>query len=189
MRRFSLDSEFSPSRRLFTKRLSAALFGAFVGGRRLFAQDAANKEASKNAASDAAPDAPSKPIYVRKGADPWILEFRGKYIWSQSNNPTRQIVLSIGDTPDKPGRPRPVWTAPEKGPYSRELWAPEIHFIDGRFYIYFAADDGDNKNHLTYVLVSENDDPFRNTASKGRFTPATTSKGKRTTVGRSTRRF
>lgn len=155
MRRFSLASEFSPSRRLFTKRLSAALAGAFAVGPRLFAQNAANAEASETAQSAA-----SKPIFVRKGADPWILEFRGKYVWSQSNNPTRQIVLSIGDTPDKPGRPRPVWTAPEKGPYSRELWAPEIHFIDGRFYIYFAADDGDNKNHLTYVLVSENDDPF-----------------------------
>lgn len=59
-----------------------------------------------------------------------------------------------------PGPPRAVWTAPETGPLSRELWAPEIHFIDGRFYIYFAADDGQNKNHRTYVLVSENDDPF-----------------------------
>ncbi|MBR2006098.1 MAG: family 43 glycosylhydrolase, partial [Thermoguttaceae bacterium] len=155
MRRFSLASEFSPSRRLFTKRLSAALAGAFAVGPRLFAQDAAPEKASA-----AAPDASSKPIYVRKGADPWILEFRGKYIWSESNNAKRQIVLSIGDTPDKPSRPRAVWTAPEKGPYSRELWAPEIHFLDGRFYIYFAADDGDNKNHLTYVLVSENDDPF-----------------------------
>lgn len=152
MRRLPFDSAFSPSRRRFASRLSAALFGTFAVGRNLFAQDSASEKTSEAAAS--------KPIFVRTGADPWILEFRGKYIWSCSNNATRRIVLSIGDSPDKPGPPRAVWTAPETGPLSRELWAPEIHFIDGRFYIYFAADDGQNKNHRTYVLVSENDDPF-----------------------------
>ncbi|ODN00762.1 Extracellular exo-alpha-(1-_5)-L-arabinofuranosidase [Orchesella cincta] len=31
------------------------------------------------------------------------------------------------------------------------LWAPEIHFINGNFYLYFALDNGDNANHRMYV--------------------------------------
>ncbi|MBK1878356.1 glycoside hydrolase family 43 protein [Pelagicoccus mobilis] len=32
-----------------------------------------------------------------------------------------------------------VWTKPSKGPYSELIWAPEIHFVNGVWYIYFAA--------------------------------------------------
>ena len=36
-----------------------------------------------------------------------------------------------------------------------EWWAPEVHQIDGRWYVYVAADDGDNENHRTYVLSAD----------------------------------
>ena len=100
------------------------------------------------------------PTRLRRGADPWVIEYKGKYYWSQSNNPRRQICIWESDSLDSPGERRSVWQAPANGPYSRELWAPEIHFVDGRFYILFAADDGQNKNHLSYALVSDTDDPF-----------------------------
>lgn len=32
-----------------------------------------------------------------------------------------------------------VWRKPELGPYSQLIWAPEIHFHSGRWYVYFAA--------------------------------------------------
>lgn len=52
-----------------------------------------------------------------------------------------------------------VWTPPARGPISRNLWAPELHFIAGRSYIYFAADDGRNENHRLWVLAACTDDP------------------------------
>jgi hypothetical protein len=49
-----------------------------------------------------------------------------------------------------------VWNPPEKdGPNSRQIWAPEIHHLEGRWYIYYAADDGDNDHHRLYVLESD----------------------------------
>lgn len=30
------------------------------------------------------------------------------------------------------------------------LWAPEIHFLQGNFYLYFAMDNGDNRNHRSF---------------------------------------
>jgi GH43 family beta-xylosidase len=47
---------------------------------------------------------------------------------------------------------RIIWI-PKKGTtYSKEVWAPELQFLDGRWYIYVAADDGKNVNHRMYVL-------------------------------------
>lgn len=35
--------------------------------------------------------------------------------------------------------PKDVWTKPDSGPTSNLIWAPELHFIQGAWYIYFAA--------------------------------------------------
>lgn len=32
-----------------------------------------------------------------------------------------------------------IWTRHASGEMAAHIWAPEIHFIDGRWYIYFAA--------------------------------------------------
>ncbi len=45
--------------------------------------------------------------------------------------------------------------------YSKELWAPEIHFLQGKWYIYFAADSGNNKDHRMYVLENDAADPLQ----------------------------
>ena len=43
-----------------------------------------------------------------------------------------------------------VYTPPS--PYT-DVWAPELHYIDGTFYIYVAmAQNGDNSQHRMYVL-------------------------------------
>lgn len=52
-----------------------------------------------------------------------------------------------------------VWEAPRRGLNSDNVWAPELHLLDGRWYIYFAADDGENANHRMWVLAAESTDP------------------------------
>ena len=56
-----------------------------------------------------------------------------------------------------------VWTPPATGPYSKELWAPEIHYLQGKWYVYFAADSGNNFNHRMYVLENSSKDPLKGT--------------------------
>lgn len=53
-----------------------------------------------------------------------------------------------------------VWTAPVTGRNCDHVWAPELHLIDGRWFIYYAADDGENANHRMWVLESEGSDPL-----------------------------
>lgn len=51
--------------------------------------------------------------------------------------------------------------SPKGAMYSKDIWAPEFHLINDKWYVYFAADDGDNKNHRMYVLGNDSEDPFK----------------------------
>ena len=41
------------------------------------------------------------------------------------------------------------------------LWAPEIHYINDKWYISYAADDGNTDNHQLYVLETSSPDPMQ----------------------------
>lgn len=54
-----------------------------------------------------------------------------------------------------------VWRRPSSGRMGGHIWAPELHRIDNRWYIYFAAGDSDNVFRIrTYVLESTRADPL-----------------------------
>ncbi|HTM92168.1 MAG TPA: glycoside hydrolase family 43 protein, partial [Flavisolibacter sp.] len=95
------------------------------------------------------------------GADPWSIYKDGYYyythtmgnkvvIWRTKN--IAQLKKAVADT---------VFIPPPGTPYSKQLWAPEIHFIQDKWYIYFAADDGRNENHRMYVLENASKDPMK----------------------------
>lgn len=95
---------------------------------------------------------------IAEGADPWVVRHGDSYYWVSSGN-NRSIVVSRSDRLTSLGEKFTVWRAPETGPHSREIWAPELHHLDGRWYVYVGASDGKNKNHRTIVLESATDDP------------------------------
>jgi GH43 family beta-xylosidase len=80
-------------------------------------------------------------------------------VWCASEG-NRGIALWVSDRLTSLGQKHVIWTAPESGPYAKEVWAPEIHLLDGRWHVYFAASDGNNANHLAYVLRSRDADPL-----------------------------
>ena len=89
------------------------------------------------------------------GADPWVIrdEETGKYYYCFSGGNgvfVGEIESPVSLTPRNAAK---VYTAPEGTMYSKEYWAPELHKIGGRWYIYVAADDGDNFHHRMYVLA------------------------------------
>ncbi|KAI1844567.1 hypothetical protein JX266_009240 [Neoarthrinium moseri] len=54
----------------------------------------------------------------------------------------------------KEPRKRTVWTPPPASEHSADLWAPELHALRGRWYIYYAAANPahGNRSHRMYVL-------------------------------------
>ena len=93
---------------------------------------------------------------IGEGADPWVVFDAGeaRYLWCFSEG-NRAIAVHTSDRLTSLGQKHIVWRAPAKGPVSREVWAPELHWLDGRWHIYFAASDGRNENHRAYVLRSK----------------------------------
>lgn len=93
---------------------------------------------------------------IGRGADPWVVrDPQGSgYLWcfSEAN---RGITIRRSKSLTDLGTKHVIWQAPRSGPYSQEVWAPELHFLEDRWHIYFAADDGKNENHQTYVLRSQ----------------------------------
>ncbi|GAV06394.1 hypothetical protein RvY_16399 [Ramazzottius varieornatus] len=113
-------------------------------------------------ASGRAPTTFRNPISDEKMADPWVLFWNGSYhlISSAENEqgiPTLRVYKSnnLGDF--RNAEKKVIYTAPQGTMWSKELWAPELHYIHGEFYVYYAADDGNNINHKMYVL--KGDDP------------------------------
>src|SRR5579884_2487193 len=95
------------------------------------------------------------------GPDPWVESRDGWYYYMN----TTTVNLVVRKTRDITGlrdaQSKVVWQPPATGPYSKDIWAPEIHFVNGKWYIYFAADDhGDNRTHRIYVIENASSDPL-----------------------------
>jgi GH43 family beta-xylosidase len=94
--------------------------------------------------------------------DPWVIRKDGFYYFTATLEPDGGIWVwrSRTLTGLDAGEKVKVWAAPKTGPMSRRIWAPELHFLDGRWYVYFTASDGQEKNHRHFVLRAETDDPL-----------------------------
>ncbi|MBI9017268.1 MAG: family 43 glycosylhydrolase [Phycisphaerae bacterium] len=105
------------------------------------------------------------PVY--EGADPFIYKHSdGLYYFCQSEGDKGIAVWKSDKLTDK-GVKKVVWHAPKTGWNTSDVWAPEIHFINGKWYIYYAADDGNNINHLSGVLQSTTNVPQGDYIDKG----------------------
>ncbi|UGU15703.1 glycoside hydrolase family 43 protein [Sinomicrobium kalidii] len=94
------------------------------------------------------------------GADPYSTYHNGYYYYTHTLGDKLMLWKTRNLADLKNAESKLIWTPPEGTPYSKDIWAPEFHIIDGKWYVYFAADDGDNNNHRMYVLENQSEDPF-----------------------------
>ena len=60
--------------------------------------------------------------------------------------------------------PKVIWRKHADGPMSKHIWAPEIHFIGGKWYVYFAAGEAKRIwNIRMYVLENDSTNPLEGT--------------------------
>ncbi|PHN06927.1 glycoside hydrolase family 43 protein [Flavilitoribacter nigricans] len=96
----------------------------------------------------------TNPLFT-SGADPWITFVEGAYYYCYSRGGALHVKTAKNILDLRTAEAMQIWQPPADTKYSKELWAPELHKIEGRWYVYFAADDGDNANHRMYVLGSK----------------------------------
>ena len=95
------------------------------------------------------------------GADPWSIYKDGYYYYTHTLGNKLAIWKTKNIAKLKKAKSKTVFQPPPNTMYSKQLWAPEIHFINNAWYLYFAADDGKNENHRLYVLQNTSEDPMK----------------------------
>ncbi len=92
-----------------------------------------------------------------KSRDPYVLYYNDLYYYCFSRDD--KIYLSVSKELDLLENQKEIVVYKnEEG--LKNLWAPELHVIDNKCYIYVACDDGNNENHRMYVLYNNSNDPL-----------------------------
>lgn len=110
---------------------------------------------------------------IGDGADPWVTQWKGQYFYARSAG--GQLYVDRATKLQDIGRSasQSVWRPPTGTAYSQNLWAPELHYLDNKWYMYVAADDGDNANHRMHVLEGDSQDPQGTYTYKGKIAAPT----------------
>ncbi|RZK21376.1 MAG: glycosyl hydrolase family 43 [Pedobacter sp.] len=109
------------------------------------------------------------PLIDASRADPFVAQKDGNYyfMYTRGNNLGLRKTSKMSELSQ--ATEKVIWTPPSGTGYSSNLWAPELHYISGKWYIYFAANDGGGDSHRMYVLENANQDPTVGTwALKGK---------------------
>lgn len=104
----------------------------------------------------------TNPLFA-SGADPYIIQKDGIYYYTNTSGRRLFLRKASNLAELKNSEQKTIWTPPEGTLYSRDIWAPELYFINGKWDMYFAADDGSNKNHRMYVVENASPDPLEGT--------------------------
>lgn len=105
----------------------------------------------------------SNPL-LRSGPDPWVIQKDGFYYYMHTEGNRLSIYKTRALSQLNKAEKITVYTAPAEGDDARNLWAPELHFINHKWYLYYTA--GSTPNFATqriHVLENSNADPTKGT--------------------------
>jgi GH43 family beta-xylosidase len=97
------------------------------------------------------------------GADPWVTYDRGYYYYTNTMGDRLQIWKTKDITELRSAATKVVWRAPANGPNSASIWAPELHRLNGKWYLYFTGSDrahDDDEHRHQFVLENGSADPL-----------------------------
>ena len=103
--------------------------------------------------------------WILRRADPYVYRHTdGTYYFTASVPEYDRIILRAAkDLEELSAAPEhEIWHKHEVGPQSIHIWAPELHYLFGKWYIYYAGGDKDDVWAIRpYVLECRGDDPLR----------------------------
>ncbi|RAV98971.1 glycoside hydrolase family 43 protein [Pseudochryseolinea flava] len=114
-------------------------------------------------ASDPTPEPPTVKRFVNPlvtGADPWIIKKDGFYYYTHTLGNRIELWKTTAVSQLKSVAGHQVFK-PEAGKDNSEnLWAPEMFFLNNKWYIYYTAGKGPDQTQRTWVLENENANPL-----------------------------
>lgn len=116
-----------------------------------------NTMAQSNSASNLSPRY-TTPLILQR-ADPWVYRHSDGYYYFTATVPEyNRIEIRRAKTVEglKDADPKVIWRKHDSGPMGSHIWAPEIHYINDKWFIYFAA-GGAKDIWAIRMYVLEND--------------------------------
>lgn len=98
------------------------------------------------------------------GPDPWVIHKDGFYYYMNTQGNRISIYKTKALSQLKAAEIKVVYNAPASGPDSRNIWAPELHFLNNKWYIYYTAgSSADLSTQRMFVLENDQADPTQGT--------------------------
>lgn len=110
-------------------------------------------------------------LLIEQRADPYLYRHTDGFYYFTASVPAFDLI-ELRRAKTIPGlreaQPKTVWLRHETGPLSQNIWAPELHFLDEKWYIYFSAsaqgaDESGCYDHRMYVLENDSPNPLEGT--------------------------
>ena len=128
-----------------------------------------------NKTANQTPDVPQKqktftnPL-LTGGADPWVYKKDDVYYYMSTGVSNISITKTSAVSELGKATPTVVWRVPASGPNSKNVWAPELHYLQGKWYLYYTAGaSSDLGTQRCFVLENSAADPLNgNWVEKGK---------------------
>lgn len=101
---------------------------------------------------------------IEQRADPYVYYHKDGYYYFTASAPEYDRIelrraWSVKGLAD--AQPLTIWRKHAEGPMSWHIWAPELHYINGKWFIYFAAGQAEDPWYIrTWILENDSPDPF-----------------------------
>ena len=111
---------------------------------------------------------------LSSGPDPWIVQQGSSYYYTHTLGNRIALWKTSKVTQVRNATPVTIWNAPSAGANSQNVWAPEIHFINNKWYAYYTAGSSPNlATQRSFVLENAGADPQAGTwVDKGKIADA-----------------
>ncbi|MES2263267.1 MAG: family 43 glycosylhydrolase [Pseudomonadota bacterium] len=104
-------------------------------------------------------------------ADPFVMRHTdGNYYYVFTSWDKLELTKASSLSGIGAGKRVTAWTPPTAACYGKNchtqwIWAPELNYIDGKWYLYFSAGDSNHVNHRIWVISNASADPTTGTWS------------------------
>ncbi len=99
-------------------------------------------------------------VVFTTGSYPHAVKDGDTYYYTMPDQRRGYISIYSAASPDSLGKSSPVTVWDTGDTLLQNIWSPELHKIDGKWYIYFEADNGNTDNHHIYLLENESESPL-----------------------------
>lgn len=135
---------------------------------------------------DVKPTGTKAEVFIEDRADPYITLGKDGYYYFTASYPMYgaadkegydRIILRRSKTIEglKTAEEKTIWDEKDSAISHRFIWAPEMHYIGGKWYMYYAASSSASNvwGINCHVLMCEGDDPYNDSwVEKGKFQAA-----------------